>query len=329
VALVLTAGGTHSNRYLHGPAVDEVLADDNTQNTVWALRDQFYSVRDLIYQSGGHHNHIDYDSFGKVVNEWHPAPAWIGHAYGFQSRERDQESGQNYHRNRYLQTSIGRWTSEDPIAFEGDDVNLNRFVANQPNTQTDPDGLITRQGVQADPRTDPQRPVFFHHQWKFKLDKPAPCAIAVLQRITVQLRLGDSGRQDRINYWELIGTVPLGQTVVNGDPTDDWTYPGFAPRGRRTLTVSMEGELFAFDITKVQEQISQEVWKPNRKYFANPKKPLEHQSWTAGSFNSHDKFIKPKEGLIEQESTATVLTANWTSDAGTIAKISQRKMPKT
>lgn len=40
VILVLTAGGTHSNRYLHGPAVDEVLADENTQSTLWALAEK-------------------------------------------------------------------------------------------------------------------------------------------------------------------------------------------------------------------------------------------------------------------------------------------------
>jgi RHS repeat-associated protein len=115
IVLALKAGGVHSNRYLHGPAVDEVLADENTQNVLWPLRDQFYNIRDLVNHGSSHYNHIDYDAFGKVTYESNPAPAYLAHAYGFQSRERDQESGLNYHRNRYYNAAIGRWMSEDPI----------------------------------------------------------------------------------------------------------------------------------------------------------------------------------------------------------------------
>jgi RHS repeat-associated protein len=62
------------------------------------------------------------------------------HAYGFQSRERDQETQLNYHRNRYYNSAIGRWISEDPIGFDGGDYNLNRFVGNGPTNATDPEG---------------------------------------------------------------------------------------------------------------------------------------------------------------------------------------------
>ena len=34
----------------------------------------------------------------------------------------------------------GRWTSKDPIGFEGEDVNLYRYVENDPNSYFDPDG---------------------------------------------------------------------------------------------------------------------------------------------------------------------------------------------
>lgn len=36
---------------------------------------------------------------------------------------------------------IGRWTSEDPIAFDGGDPNLYRYVGNSPTNFTDPMGL--------------------------------------------------------------------------------------------------------------------------------------------------------------------------------------------
>jgi uncharacterized protein RhaS with RHS repeats len=37
--------------------------------------------------------------------------------------------------------TIGRWTAEDPIAFEGGDANLYRYVGNNPTNFTDPTGL--------------------------------------------------------------------------------------------------------------------------------------------------------------------------------------------
>jgi RHS repeat-associated protein len=142
IVLALKTDGALRNRYLHGPAVDEVLADENEYGGVlWALRDQFYNVRDLIDHAGGHYNHIDYDAFGNVNGEMKLASdGHLAHAYGFQSRERDQESLLNYHRNRYYDAQIGRWRSEDPIGFAAGDVNLNRFVGNAPSVNTDPTG---------------------------------------------------------------------------------------------------------------------------------------------------------------------------------------------
>lgn len=40
---------------------------------------------------------------------------------------------------------IGRWTSEDPIAFEGGDANLYRYVGNSPTNYTDPTGLLAKE----------------------------------------------------------------------------------------------------------------------------------------------------------------------------------------
>ena len=37
--------------------------------------------------------------------------------------------------------TIGRWTQEDPIGFEGGDANLYRYVGNSPTNATDPMGL--------------------------------------------------------------------------------------------------------------------------------------------------------------------------------------------
>jgi len=46
-----------------------------------------------------------------------------------------------YMRARYYDPVIGRFISEDPIGFEGGDVNLYAYVGNNPMNFVDPEGL--------------------------------------------------------------------------------------------------------------------------------------------------------------------------------------------
>lgn len=49
-------GTTPSNRYLHGPAIDQVLADEQLTGgagRLWALTDHLGSVRDVVNAAGG------------------------------------------------------------------------------------------------------------------------------------------------------------------------------------------------------------------------------------------------------------------------------------
>jgi RHS repeat-associated protein len=79
-----------------------------------------------------------YDAFGNVVSETDAAIAFL---YGFTGRERDEESGLNYHRARYYETATGRWLSNDPIGFAAGDTNIQRYVGNNPVNYVDPSGL--------------------------------------------------------------------------------------------------------------------------------------------------------------------------------------------
>ncbi|MFM6370040.1 MAG: RHS repeat-associated core domain-containing protein, partial [Dolichospermum sp.] len=89
--------------------------------------------------SGAVVNHFVYDSFGQVISESNPA---IDTRYLFTGREFDQEIGLYYYRARYYDASTGRFLSEDPIAFNGGDANLYRYVMNDPVAKTDSTGLI-------------------------------------------------------------------------------------------------------------------------------------------------------------------------------------------
>lgn len=59
--------------------------------------------------------------------------------FQFTGKERDEESGLNYHSARYLATWLGRWTSADPAKLS-DGINVYSYVGNSPTNSFDPDG---------------------------------------------------------------------------------------------------------------------------------------------------------------------------------------------
>jgi RHS repeat-associated protein len=55
-----------------------------------------------------------------------------------------EPNGFYYMRARYYDPEVGRFISEDPIGFEGGDVNLCAYVKNNPILLIDPEGLEDR-----------------------------------------------------------------------------------------------------------------------------------------------------------------------------------------
>lgn len=128
-----------SMRYLHGPAVDQVLVQESANGDVqWMLTDHLGTVRDLVNNGGQVVNHIKYDSYGNVISESNPA---VKTRYKYTGREFDSETEIQYNRARYYDAAIGRFLSEDPIGFAGGDSNLYRYVSNAPHFASDPSGL--------------------------------------------------------------------------------------------------------------------------------------------------------------------------------------------
>jgi RHS repeat-associated protein len=66
----------------------------------------------------------------------------VSNPFGFTARERDAESGLMFYRARYYDPKLGRFISQDPIGFDGGDLNLYRYVFNDPANLTDPSGEI-------------------------------------------------------------------------------------------------------------------------------------------------------------------------------------------
>ncbi len=97
--------GTLKTRYLHGPAVDMLLArTDAAGVTAWYLTDRLGTVRDLADTAGAVIDHIAYDSFGRVTSETNPS---AGDRFKFTGRELDAGTGLRYNRARYYDAAAG------------------------------------------------------------------------------------------------------------------------------------------------------------------------------------------------------------------------------
>jgi RHS repeat-associated protein len=134
------AAGSLTHRYLHGPAVDQVFADEDAlAEILWGLPDNQGTIRDVAdYDAASDTttitNHRSFDSFGNMTESnaaVHLLFAWTGRYY-------DKDTGEQLNGERWYDAKTARWLSEDPIH---DDVNTYRYVRNNPVNLTDPSGL--------------------------------------------------------------------------------------------------------------------------------------------------------------------------------------------
>jgi RHS repeat-associated protein len=149
LALAFDGNGDLTNRCLHGPAVDQILADEQLDSlttpgdVLWPLTDNLGTVRDLAaydYATGDTTvvNHRTYTAFGEILDQTDPT---IHHRFAYTGREWDEHAGLYHYRARWYDPLLGRFLSEDPIRFEAGDANLQRYVGNGPTNATDPSGL--------------------------------------------------------------------------------------------------------------------------------------------------------------------------------------------
>jgi RHS repeat-associated protein len=130
-------------RYMWGDRVDQQLAriDLTPATPYWTLQDRLGSIRDVINNSGGVVDDIQYDAFGNMTAETPGGSAYRGW-YAYSGREFDTEINLQYNRARWYDSFSGRWISQDPLGFDAGDSNLYRYVNNGPTLATDPSGLF-------------------------------------------------------------------------------------------------------------------------------------------------------------------------------------------
>ena len=167
-----------SHRYLWGPAVDQLLADEQVDwvsdsdadgPVYWAMTDNLGSVRDVIDSDGKKRIHRKLDSFGNITSETHynasedvvtSGTGFVTEAFAYTGRYFDTVTGLQNNLHRWYDAKVGRWLSEDPIGFNAGDANLYRYVGNMPTMYTDPQGQQTERLPPVDPINNPIAPPY-------------------------------------------------------------------------------------------------------------------------------------------------------------------------
>ena len=132
-------------RYTHGPGIDDpiMLERDLDSSGTFGLSERFFyhgdglgSVTELTDSTGAVARTIVYDAYGQIAQD----TGGVAQPFTYTGREFDSESGLYFYRARYYDPVTGRFLSQDPLSFAADDVNLYRYVFNNPVGLTDSDG---------------------------------------------------------------------------------------------------------------------------------------------------------------------------------------------
>src|SRR6266852_310286 len=111
---------------------------DPSGNIAWYLTDHLGSVRGLMNDSNSLTDQITYDAAGNISSESSPTN---GDRYKFAGGEYSSVTALLHFGARYYDPASGRWTSEDPIGFAGNDGNLYRYARNDTTNGVDLSGL--------------------------------------------------------------------------------------------------------------------------------------------------------------------------------------------
>jgi RHS repeat-associated protein len=150
--LSFDGSGNLTSRFLWGPIVDEILAQEqespgNPQGaaTDWMTGDYQGSVVDMLSQncldSGvDSQNHLVYSVWGQIQPNGPGQSPPVTPVFGHDGEYTDPVTGMEWHIDRWYLPWAQRWATEDPTGLLFDS-NPYRYCGNNPVNGTDPSGL--------------------------------------------------------------------------------------------------------------------------------------------------------------------------------------------
>jgi RHS repeat-associated protein len=148
-----------SHRYLWGPAVDQLLADEvvnsladaELNERLWALPDHLGTIRDMVDDDGTVRKHIVFDSYGRITGETFRDTGGdvvsashaeaIEQLFDYTGHARDMATNTIHARRRWIDADTGQFLSQDLI---WDGYNRRVYAGNEPTTHSDANGLERR-----------------------------------------------------------------------------------------------------------------------------------------------------------------------------------------
>jgi RHS repeat-associated protein len=131
---------------VYGPGEDEILLRHWGKYGYLRFQlDRHGNVEFLLNNNGALLEKYKYDAFGKpAITDAADNPrsfSYYGHCFLFQGREYIWQFGIYDYRNRFYHPATGRFLQTDPTGFGAGDMNLFRYVNDDPIDGSDPTGL--------------------------------------------------------------------------------------------------------------------------------------------------------------------------------------------
>lgn len=140
----LDGQGNIVSRYVYGTHVNVPDYMIKGGKTYRILKDLLGSPRLVVDTSSGQvAQAMDYDDWGRVIQDTNPGFQPFGFAGGLY----DRDTGLIRFGARDYDPETGRWTTKDPLGFGGGESNLYAYVGGNPISYTDPSGKFIPEAI--------------------------------------------------------------------------------------------------------------------------------------------------------------------------------------